>query len=261
MNQEMYTYIQQVTDGEDKDCAITVESVSKSFRIPHQKISTVRGAFVNALKKKSYETFKAVNDISFEVKKGEFFSIIGKNGSGKSTLLKMLAGIYQGDKGCITIDGGISPFFQLGIGFNPELTGRENVFLNATILGLTTEQIRQKFHSIVEFSGVERFIDQKMKNYSSGMRSRLAFAVAIHVNKDILIMDEVFAVGDAQFREKGLQEFIRLKEEGKTIILVSHGIPSVRRFSDRVMVINQGKQLFVGDPEKAIEVYKTVANS
>ncbi len=155
------------------DIAISVKNVSKTFRIPHEKVTSLRGAAVSAFKKNSYEEFRALDDVSFEVKKGEFFGIIGRNGSGKSTLLKILAGIYQSDSGSVSISGLISPFLELGIGFNPELSGRDNVYLNATVLGMTKKQIDAKFDSIVKFSELERFIDQKLKNYSSGMQVRL----------------------------------------------------------------------------------------
>src|SRR6185369_16549600 len=182
----------------DKGIAIKVDHISKTFRIPHEKVSSLRGAAVSAFSRnKGYEEFKALDEISFEVKKGEFFGIIGRNGSGKSTLLKILAGIYQADKGKVHINGRISPFLELGIGFNPELSGRDNIYLNATVLGLSQKEIDKKFDSIVKFSELERFIDQKLKNYSSGMQVRLAFSVSIHANREVLLMDEVLAVGDA----------------------------------------------------------------
>ena len=182
--------------------AIVVKNLSKRFVIPHEKISTLKGAFISFFKKKDYEVFDALKDVSFEVKKGEFFGIIGRNGSGKSTLLKILAGIYVPNKGSVKIHGRISPFLELGIGFNPELSGRDNIYLNGTVLGLTKKQIDEKFNDIVAFSELERFIDQKLKNYSSGMSVRLAFSVAIHANRDILLMDEVLAVGDSNFQSK-----------------------------------------------------------
>ena len=246
----------------DSDIAIKVDHVSKTFRIPHEKVSSLRGAAVSAFKKKSYEEFKALDDVSFEVKKGEFFGIIGRNGSGKSTLLKILAGIYQADtpvkssrqKGefhGVKINGRISPFLELGIGFNPELSGRDNVYLNATVLGLTKKEIDEKFDSIVKFSELERFIDQKLKNYSSGMQVRLAFSVSIHANREILLMDEVLAVGDSNFQSKCLEEFNKYRDMGKTVILVSHDIATVQRYCDRTMFLRNGKILIIG---KAKEV-------
>lgn len=239
----------------DKDIAIRVENLSKTFKIPHEKVSTLRGAFVNAFRKKSYEEFKALDDVSFEVKKGEFFGIIGRNGSGKSTLLKILAGIYQPDKGKIHIDGRISPFLELGIGFNPELSGRDNIYLNATVLGLKKKQIDEKFDSIVAFSELERFIDQKLKNYSSGMQVRLAFSVAIHANREILLMDEVLAVGDSNFQSKCLTEFNRYKDLGKTVVLVTHDISTVQRYCDRAMLLRNGKIVMIGKSEEVGNKY------
>lgn len=239
-----------------KDIAIKVNGVSKTFTIPHEKISTLRGAFVSAFKPKTYEKFKALDNISFEVKKGEFFGIIGRNGSGKSTLLKILAGIYQPDKsGKVAINGRISPFLELGIGFNPELSGRDNIYLNAAVLGLTHKQIDEKFNDIVRFSELGRFIDQKVKNYSSGMQVRLMFSVAIHANREILLMDEVLAVGDTNFQSKCLTEFNRYKDLGKTVILVTHDIATIQRYCDRAMLLRNGKIEMIGDPEKVGNKY------
>lgn len=237
------------------EIAISVKNVSKTFKIPHEKTSTLRGAAVSVFKKKNYEEFEALNDVSFEVKKGEFFGIIGRNGSGKSTLLKVLAGIYEADKGKIHIDGRISPFLELGIGFNPELSGRDNVYLNATVLGLTKKEIDKKFDSIVAFSELERFIDQKLKNYSSGMQVRLAFSVSVHANREILLMDEVLAVGDTNFQSKCLEEFNKYKEMGKTVLLVSHDVETVRRYCDRAMLFRNGKIKKIGNSNDVVEEY------
>ncbi len=259
----------------DKDIAISVKNVSKTFKIPHEKISSLRGAAISVFsKKRGYEEFKALDDVSFEVKKGEFFGIIGRNGSGKSTLLKVLAGIYQADKpkkgtpvksgGArppkaefhgVKIDGMISPFLELGIGFNPELSGRDNVYLNATVLGMTKKQIDKKFDSIVKFSELERFIDQKLKNYSSGMQVRLAFSVSIHANRDILLMDEVLAVGDSNFQSKCLEEFNRYRGMGRTVIIVTHDIAVVQRYCDRAMLLRNGKIVKIGKAEEVGNEY------
>jgi ABC-type polysaccharide/polyol phosphate transport system ATPase subunit len=239
----------------DNNIAISVNNLNKTFCIPHEKISTMRGAFVSVFKKKTYEKFKALDDVSFEVKKGEFFGIIGRNGSGKSTLLKILAGIYQSDKGKIQINGRISPFLELGIGFNPELSGSDNIYLNASILGLSKKQIDEKFDDIVRFSELKRFIDQKVKNYSSGMQVRLAFSVAIHANRDILLMDEVLAVGDANFQHKCLSEFNKYKHLGKTVVLVTHDILAVQKYCDRAMLLRNGKITNIGKPEKVCNEY------
>jgi ABC-2 type transport system ATP-binding protein len=235
--------------------AISVKNVSKQFSIPHEKISSIKIAFINLFKKNTSENFYALKDVSFEVKKGEFFGILGRNGSGKSTLLKILAGVYTANKGHLKIDGLISPFLELGIGFNPELSGRDNIYLNATVLGLTEKEIDAKFDSIVAFSELERFIDQKIKNYSSGMQVRLAFAVSIHANREILLMDEVLAVGDSNFQSKCLREFARYKEMGKTVILVTHDIGTVQRYCDRAMLLRNGEVVKIGSAEEVGNEY------
>lgn len=238
--------------------AISVKNVSKTFLVPHEKISTLKGAFTNIFKKNSHDVLHALKDVSFEIKKGEFFGIVGRNGSGKSTLLKILAGVYTSDTGSIEAHGAISPFLELGIGFNPELSGRDNIYLNATVLGMTKKEIDEKFNAIVGFSELERFVDQKLKNYSSGMNMRLAFSVAIHANRDILLMDEVLAVGDALFQEKCLFELRRLKRVGKTIILVSHGEQSMRDFADRILVLDQGSVKAIEQVERALFIYNNI---
>lgn len=235
--------------------AIVVKNLSKKFFIPHEKISSIKIAFVNLFKRKTSETFYALKDVSFEVKRGEFFGILGRNGSGKSTLLKILAGVYTADKGSVHINGLISPFLELGIGFNPELSGGDNIYLNATVLGLTEAEIDEKFDSIVAFSELERFIDQKVKNYSSGMNVRLAFSVAIHANREILLMDEVLAVGDSNFQAKCLREFARYKEMGKTVILVTHDIGTVQRYCDRAMLLRNGEVAMIGTAEEVGNEY------
>ena len=239
----------------NKDIAISVQGVSKTFKIPHEKVSSIRGAVTGIFRDKSYEEFKALDDVSFEVKKGEFFGIIGRNGSGKSTLLKVLAGIYQADKGRVKVNGMISPFLELGIGFNPELSGRDNVYLNATVLGMTQKQIDEKFDAIVAFSELERFIDQKLKNYSSGMQVRLAFSVSIHANRDILLMDEVLAVGDSNFQSKCLTEFAKYKDMNRTVVIVTHDITVVQRYCDRAMLIRNGKIVKIGKAEEVGNTY------
>jgi ABC-type polysaccharide/polyol phosphate transport system ATPase subunit len=237
------------------DTAIKVEHLSKSFLIPQRISDTLRERIVRLEWKKKFEPLEALKDISFEVRKGEFFGIIGKNGSGKSTLLKILAGIYTSDKGNVEVNGQVSPFLDLGVGFNPELSGRDNIFLNATILGLSRREIRKEFDSMVNFSEMGRFIDQKLKNYSGGMQVRLAFAVAIHANRDILLMDEVLAVGDTDFQKKCLAEFNRFKNAGKTVILVSHDIATVQRSCDRVTLLSNGEIAKTGKAEEVCAEY------
>lgn len=235
--------------------AIKVENLSKCFLIPHKITDTFRERLIRFEWKKKYEVLEALKDISFEVKQGEFFGIIGRNGSGKSTLLKILAGIYTPGQGKVSINGQVSPFLELGVGFNPELSGRDNVFLNGTILGLSMREIKARFDSIVAFTEMERFIDQKLKNYSSGMQVRLAFAISIHVDSDILLMDEVLAVGDGPFQKKCLAEFTRYKNEGKTVILVSHDISTVRQSCDRVMLLGNGEIIKTGNAEEVCNEY------
>ena len=237
------------------DTAIKVVNLSKSFLIPHKISDTFRERLVRFEWKKKYELLEALKDISFEVRQGEFFGIIGRNGSGKSTLLKILAGIYNPDQGKVTIKGQVSPFLELGVGFNPELSGRDNIFLNGTILGLSNREIRSRFDSIVNFSEMDRFIDQKLKNYSSGMQVRLAFAIAIHVNRGILLMDEVLAVGDANFQKKCLAEFNRYKNDGKTVVLVSHDIFTVRQSCDRVALLRNGEIIKTGKAQEVCDEY------
>jgi lipopolysaccharide transport system ATP-binding protein len=239
----------------NKKIIIEVKNVTKNFKIPQEKADTLRGSFVNFYRKKRYEKFTAVKNLSFKIKEGEFFGIIGRNGSGKSTLLKMLAGIYYPDKGELKVKGGISPFLELGVGFNPELSGRDNIFLNATILGLTKEEIKRKYDQIVNFSELNKFIDQKLKKYSSGMQVRLAFSIAIHANKDILLMDEVLAVGDSNFQEKCLDEFNRYKRMGKTVILVTHDVSVVKNYCNRAMLLRNGQKVLLDKADKVVDLY------
>ena len=234
---------------------ISVQKVSKEFHIPHEKKTTLKEHFINIFNKTTYESFNAIKDVSFSIRKGEFIGIIGANGSGKSTLLKMIAGIYNPSSGKITVHGKISPFLELGVGFNPELSGKENVYLNASVLGLSKQQIDERYESIVDFAELERFMDMKVKNYSSGMFVRLAFSVAIQVNADVLIMDEVLAVGDTHFQKKCFNVFRKFKEEGKTIILVTHDISSIRRFCDQCLYLKKGQLISKGSPEKIIAEY------
>lgn len=236
--------------------AISIRNVSKKFLIPHERISTLRAVFVNMFKKKSHDIFDALDDVSFEVKKGEFFGIVGRNGSGKSTLLKILAGVYTADKGSVDVNGAISPFLELGIGFNPELSGRDNIYLNATVLGLTEKEIDEKFEAIVDFSEIGRFIDQKLKNYSTGMQMRLAFSVAIHTNRDILLMDEVLAVGDINFQAKCIQEFHKHRRAGRTILLVTHNLEIIEQYCDRALLLRNGKLVCIGDPQEVAAKYR-----
>jgi ABC-2 type transport system ATP-binding protein len=238
------------------DIAIKVEGVSKSFKLPHEKSSSIKGRVVNFAKRnKGYEVQEALKDISFEVKKGEFFGIVGRNGSGKSTLLKLISGIYAPDKGNITVNGKLTPFIELGVGFNAELTGRENVFLNGALLGFSRKQMSKMYDEIVEFAELERFMDQKLKNYSSGMQVRLAFSIAIRAQSDILLIDEVLAVGDAAFQQKCYGIFSELKKQKKTIILITHDMSAVLRFCDRALLIENGDIKLEGTPKEVADYY------
>lgn len=245
--------------------AIKVSHVSKDFKLPHEKIDSVKSLFVNPLKAKSaarLEIQHALNDINFEVKKGEFFGIVGKNGSGKSTLLKIIAGIYQPTSGGVAVDGRLVPFIELGVGFNPELTGRENVYLNGALMGFSVDEVDVKYDEIVAFAELERFMDQKLKNYSSGMQVRLAFSVAtVLADSDILLIDEVLAVGDADFQRKCFNYFRTLKRNSKTVVFVSHDMEAVREYCDRCVMIDSSQIVYEGSPEVAAEKYLKLFNS
>ena len=241
----------------DTDIAVSVSGVSKSFKLPHEQSSGLKQLLINRFRgDKGYEIQHVLRDVSFEIKKGEFFGIVGRNGSGKSTLLKILAGIYEPGEGKVDVRGSLTPFIELGVGFNPELTGRENVFLNGALLGFSKSEMLEMYDDIVGFAELERFMDQKLKNYSSGMQVRLAFSIAIRARSDILLIDEVLAVGDANFQEKCLAVFEELKRQKKTIIFISHDMSMVRRFCDRVIMIKNGKIVKEGTPQAVAEKYE-----
>jgi ABC-2 type transport system ATP-binding protein len=241
--------------------AIKVTGVSKRFKLPHEKNNSIKSFFTSSIKKKQhndqkkYEVQKALQDIDLEIKHGEFFGIVGRNGSGKSTLLKILAGIYQPTKGSVETNGRLVPFIELGVGFNPELSGRENVYLNGALLGFNRNEIDAMYDEIVEFAELERFMDQKLKNYSSGMQVRLAFSVATHAEADILLVDEVLAVGDADFQRKCFNYFKLLKNQGKTVIFVSHDMNAVREYCDRAVLIEKSKIIVEGNVGKVASAY------
>lgn len=237
--------------------AIEVRDLSKTFALPHQRRDTFKEFFLHPFARMTYERQQALTDVSFTVERGEFFAIMGPNGSGKSTLLKVLAGIYRADRGTVAVGGLLSPFIELGVGFNMELTARDNVRINATLLGLTRREIEEKFDDIVRFAEIERFVDQRLKNYSSGMQMRLAYSIAIQVPFDILLLDEVMAVGDESFQEKCFATFERMRAAGKTIVLVSHSPADVERFSDRVLVLRNGRVVTVAPVDEALEAYRS----
>ncbi|HSX42994.1 MAG TPA: ABC transporter ATP-binding protein [Candidatus Saccharimonadales bacterium] len=240
------------------DVAIRVDHVSKTFRLPREKQSSVKGALISLMRggKGGYNKLEVLKDVSFEVKKGEFFGIVGRNGSGKSTLLKMLAGIYTPTQGGMHVNGRLTPFIELGVGFNPELTGRENVFLNGALLGFNRKEMNAMYDDIVSFAELEKFMDQKLKNYSSGMQVRLAFSIAIRANTEILLLDEVLAVGDAAFQRKCFDYFMQLKRQKRTVILVTHDMNAVREYCDRAVMINDGKVISSGSSEKVAQAYQ-----
>jgi ABC-type polysaccharide/polyol phosphate transport system ATPase subunit len=232
--------------------AIEVSSVSKSFRIPHEQRHYLKEYVLHPFNRLTYERNDALKDVSFSVEAGEFFGIFGPNGSGKSTLLRILAGIYQPDSGRVRVNGLLSPFIELGVGFDLELNARDNIRINGTLAGLTKGQLAARFDEILAFSELERFVDQKLKNYSSGMLMRLAYSIAIQIPFDVLLLDEVLAVGDESFQRKCFATFDRFKEEGKTVILVTHDMDLLHRFADRVLRIEHGVVKAIGPTEELI---------
>lgn len=238
------------------ETAIAVKKVSKVFNLPHERHSSLKSLVINFYRrKKSIERQVALSNVSFEVKKGEFLGIIGRNGGGKSTLLKLLAGIYSPNQGEVAVHGKLTPFIELGVGFNQELSGRENVFLNGALLGFNRKEISAMYDDIVAFAELDRFMDQKLKNYSSGMQVRLAFSIAIRAKSDILLLDEVLAVGDAAFQQKCYNYFEELKREKRTVVFVSHDMSAVRRFCTRAIYIDRGKLVMQGDVNEVADLY------
>jgi ABC-2 type transport system ATP-binding protein len=228
--------------------AIQVEGLEKAFHIPTQKVDSLKERIVHPFSGRDYREMRALNGISFDVRKGEFFGIVGRNGSGKSTLLKILASIYRADAGTIRMAGRLAPFIELGVGFNAELSARENVVLNGVMMGLTPTQARNRLDAVIEFAELEEFADLKIKNYSSGMLVRLAFSVMLEADADVLLIDEVLAVGDASFQQKCTDVFHTMKEQGKTIVLVTHDMSAVQEYCHRAMLIADGEIKQIGDP-------------
>lgn len=242
-------------DTKPAEAVITVNDLHKEFLLPQQRKTSLKQVFVN-IGRKNYKTRQKVLDgISFEIKKGEFFGIVGRNGSGKSTLLKILAGVYRPTSGKVDINGELTPFIELGVGFNPELSGRDNIFLNGALLGFSRKEMEAMYDDIVAFSELEEFMDQKLKNYSSGMQVRLAFSIAIKAHNDILIFDEVLAVGDEAFQRKCLDVFEQYKANKQTVILVTHDMETVRQFCTKALLLNKGKILDIGEPNKIADEY------
>lgn len=242
-------------EAKNDDIAIRVTNLTKSFKLPTERAWGLKQAIFNRLKGiKGYRKQVVLSGIDFDVHKGEFLGIVGRNGSGKSTLLKLLAEIYKPDSGSVTVNGTLVPFIELGVGFNPELTGRENIYLNGALLGFSNKEVDEMYDEIVQFAELEDFMDQKLKNYSSGMQVRLAFSIAIRAKGDILILDEVLAVGDAAFQEKCNNYFASL-HGNQTVILVTHAMENVERFCDRAILIENGKIIKDGKPAEVTQAY------
>ncbi|CAI3275057.1 ABC transporter ATP-binding protein [Enterococcus cecorum] len=240
----------------NENIAVKIDHVEKSFRLPTENTNSLKRTLVNYFKGiKGYRNQEVLRDISFEVEKGDFFGIVGRNGSGKSTLLKIISQIYYPEKGNVEVNGKLVSFIELGVGFNPELTGKENVYLNGAMLGFSTSEIDEMYDDIVEFSELADFMNQKLKNYSSGMQVRLAFAVAIQAKSDILVLDEILAVGDEAFQRKCNDYFLKAKEQEKTIILVTHSMDAVRKYCNKAVLIDKGKIKVIGTPDEVANQY------
>jgi ABC-2 type transport system ATP-binding protein len=235
---------------QDAPLAIEVHEVQKTFRIPVHRIDSFKERMVRPLAQPEYRTLEALRKVSFDVHRGEFFGIVGRNGSGKSTLLKILASIYRADSGSIRMAGRVAPFIELGVGFNPELTARENVTLNGVMMGLSRREAQARLDAVLDFAELREFVDLKLKNYSSGMLVRLAFSVMIQAEADILLIDEVLTVGDAAFRQKCADVFREMREGGKTIVLVTHDMTTVAKYCHRAMLLHDGEIRDIGDPEE-----------
>jgi len=237
------------------ELAVEAVGVSKAFLIPHEQRARLKEYVAHPFRRTTYERNDALRDVTFSVGAGEFFGIVGPNGSGKSTLLKVLARIYRADSGTVRVAGRLSPFIELGVGFNPEFSARTNVEISGMLMGLTRRQVAERFDAIIGFAGLERFVDQQLKNYSSGMMLRLAYSVAIQVPFDILLLDEALAVGDAEFQKKCYQTFAEMREQGKTVVFVSHDLAAVDSLCDRALLLNQGTVAAVGETADVLAAY------
>jgi ABC-type polysaccharide/polyol phosphate transport system ATPase subunit len=235
--------------------AAVVQGVGKSFRVPDEVSHTLKERALHPLRRTRHHSFTALNEIDFTVQQGEFFGIVGRNGSGKSTLLKCMAGIYRSDRGRIWLNGRLSTFIELGVGFNPDLAARDNVVLNGIMLGLTAREARARYERVIEFAELEEFQDLKLKNYSSGMHVRLAFSVAIQVDADILLIDEVLAVGDAAFQQKCFDVFNEMRDAGRTIVFVTHDMGAVNRFCHRALLLERGEMVLIDGPDEVADRY------
>lgn len=239
----------------DHEIALSVNDIHKDFILPQSKNNSFKQAAINIVRKNNVVTQHVLDGVSFDVHKGDFFGIVGRNGSGKSTLLKLIAGVYAPTSGAVQVNGGLTPFIELGVGFNPELSGRDNVYLNGALLGYNRKQMDDMYSEIVEFAELGPFMDQKLKNYSSGMQVRLAFSIAIKAKNDVLIFDEVLAVGDEAFQRKCLDVFEQYKANKQTVILVTHDMETVKNFCNRALVLDKGKILKIGNPHEVAAVY------
>ncbi len=234
---------------------ISLEGVNKVFLLPHDRKSTLRQRFVSIFKKSTYEKLYALRDVNLKINEGEFLGIIGKNGSGKSTLLKLIARVLESTSGRITVNGNAAPFLELGVGFQWDLTVKDNIFFYGALLGMSRKEILEKYNWIIEFSGLERFVDAKLKNLSSGMQVRLGFSITVSVESPILLVDEVLAVGDLDFQQKCYDTFKNFKKNGRTIVFVSHDLDAVGKFCDRVMLLENGCTANMGDAAKVLPFY------
>ena len=242
----------------DADTVISARSVGKLFRLPHDRHSTVRDHLLHPPTRHRPEAFPALRDVSFEVRAGEFMAVIGRNGSGKSTLLRCMAGIYPLDTGQISVRGRVAPFIELGVGFNAELSARDNLITSGMLIGLSARQVRARYQDMLRFAELERFADLKFKNYSSGMAMRLGFSLTTHTEADIMLFDEVIAVGDLAFRRKCFQRFEELKREGRTLVLVTHDMSVVRQLCDRALLLDRGELVGDGDPDTVCDQYESL---
>jgi ABC-type polysaccharide/polyol phosphate transport system ATPase subunit len=238
--------------------AVVVDGLSKSFRFVHGRAETMKERFLHPLRRSSVTQFAALRDVSFEIEEGEAFAVIGPNGSGKSTLLKILAGIYQPTDGTVRVRGRVAPFVDLGVGFNPELDARSNIRVNGTLLGIPPRQLRENVDEILAFAELEEFADQKIKNYSSGMQLRLAYAVAMQAPADVMLLDEVFAVGDQDFQRKCYGTFAKQHQEGRTIVIVTHD-PTIVGYCSRALLLRQGEVDAIGVSHVVLARYASQA--
>jgi ABC-type polysaccharide/polyol phosphate transport system ATPase subunit len=239
----------------DRPVVVEVRGIDKTFRIPSHRMDSLKERATHPFTPREYRELRALRDVSFDVHQGEFFGIVGRNGSGKSSLLKILASIYRADAGRVRAAGRVAPFIELGVGFNPELTSRENVVLNGVMMGLSRREAQRRLGAVLEFADLEEFVELKLKNYSSGMLVRLAFAVMVQAQADIMLIDEVLAVGDAAFAQKCMDVFRQKRDAGKTIVLVTHDMTTVQGLCDRAMLLHDGEAQYLGDPEEAAMRY------